>query len=135
MEPPAAIASVSTARISVTSFSSRGFEIPPETKILIATPEARTFFNVVPDFTTSPQLMRAGGKICYADTIDCVAWGNYTGSTEGVGTPFNATGGGLVSGRAVVRRLDVFAGSVPLFGDSFGERPRGDHQSLPSRRA
>ncbi|NUS61100.1 MAG: hypothetical protein HOQ01_09145 [Lysobacter sp.] len=98
-----------------------------QAKILIATPEARTFFNVVPDFTTSPQLMRAGGKICYADTIDCVAWGNYTGSTEGVGTPFNATGGGLVSGRAVVRRLDVFAGSG---GDGYGGGVPGSTTTL-----
>ncbi|MCC8362002.1 FG-GAP-like repeat-containing protein [Lysobacter sp. A6] len=93
-----------------------------QAKILIATPEARTFFNVQPDFTTTPQLLRAGGKICYADTIDCVAWGNYTAGSAGVGVPFNATGGGLLAGRAVVRRLDIFAG-IPDDGYGGGGVP------------
>ncbi|MUV13684.1 FG-GAP-like repeat-containing protein [Noviluteimonas gilva] len=75
-------------------------------KILIATPEAVAFFNVQADFTMPASLMAAGGKVCFADGIDCVAWGAFTGGTAGVGTPFNATGGGLVSGRAAIRRIN-----------------------------
>jgi cysteine-rich repeat protein len=86
-----------------------------QAKILIATPEAQTFFNLTADLIMSPSLLAAGGKVCFAGTIDCVAWGAYTGSSSGVGTPFNASGG-LQRGRAAVRRLDI-AGS-PTFLDS-----------------
>ncbi len=80
-----------------------------QSKILIATSQAQTFFGVTANLTMSPSLLSAGGKVCF-DTIDCVAWGAYTGSAAGVGTPFNAAGG-LQSGRAAIRRLDI-AGSA-----------------------
>ena len=82
-----------------------------QSKILIATSQAQTFFGVTANLTMSPSLLSAGGKVCF-DTIDCVAWGAYTGSAAGVGTPFNAAGG-LQSGRAAIRRLDI-AGSASL---------------------
>ena len=81
-------------------------------KILIATAEAEAFFGLTADLSMSPSLLAAGGKVCFAGTVDCVAWGAYTGSTAGVGTPFNA-GGGLQSGRAAIRRLDI-AGAANL---------------------
>ena len=82
-------------------------------KILIATPEAVAFFGVAADLTMNANLMAAGGKVCF-DAIpeDCVAWGAYTGSSSGVGTPFAASTG-IPVGRAAVRRLDV-AGSPTL---------------------
>ena len=82
-----------------------------QSRILIATSQAQTFFGVTANLTMSPSLLSAGGKVCF-DTIDCVAWGAYTGSATGVGTPFNAAGG-LQSGRAAIRRLDI-AGSASL---------------------
>ena len=81
-----------------------------QSKILIATPEAQTFFGLAADLVLSPSLLVAGGKVCFAGTIDCVAWGAYTGSAAGVGTPFNANGG-LKLGQAAIRRLDI-AGSA-----------------------
>jgi hypothetical protein len=42
-----------------------------------------------------------------------VAWGNYTGAAAGVGTPFNAAGG-LESGMAAIRRLDISGGAMTL---------------------
>ncbi len=79
-----------------------------QAKILIATPEAVSFFGINADLTMSATMMAAGGKVCF-DTIDCVAWGAYTGSATGVGTPFNASGG-IPAGRAAIRRLNI-AGS------------------------
>lgn len=83
-------------------------------KILIATPEAATFFNLSADLTMSAALVRAGGKACF-DAIpeDCVAWGSWSGGTPGVGTPFNVSGG-LISGKAAIRRLNVTGGATTL---------------------
>jgi cysteine-rich repeat protein len=74
-------------------------------KVLIATTQAATFFNLTADLTMSAILPRAGGKICF-ESVDCFAWGNYTGSPTGVGTPYNASTG-LLSGTAAKRRLDI----------------------------
>jgi len=83
-------------------------------RILIATTQAQTFFGVAADLVMSPALLSAGGKVCWAGTIDCVSWGNYNGSNAGVGTPFNAGGGGLAFGRAAKRRLDIVPPSNTL---------------------
>jgi cysteine-rich repeat protein len=80
-----------------------------QAKILIATPQAQAFFGVTPDLTMTAALISAGGKVCWGGTLDCVAWGAYTGGTAGVGTPFNAATG-LESGKAAIRRLNI-AGS------------------------
>lgn len=74
-------------------------------KVLIATMQAQTFFSLTADLTMTAILPAAGGKICF-ESVDCVAWGNYSGSATGVGTPFNAPLG-LVSGQAAKRRLDI----------------------------
>lgn len=74
-------------------------------KILIATTQAQSFFSLSADLTMTALLPRAGGKLCF-ESVDCVAWGNYTGSATGVGTPYNVATG-LVSGQAAKRRLDI----------------------------
>lgn len=84
-----------------------------QAKILIATPQAVSFFGLSADLTMSAAVMSAGGKVCFAGTIDCVAWGAYTGSPAGVGTPFNAAGG-LASGRAMIRRLNIAGSATAL---------------------
>jgi cysteine-rich repeat protein len=84
-----------------------------QAKILIATPQAQAFFGVTPDLAMTAALISGGGKVCWAGTLDCAAWGAYTGGTAGVGTPFNASGGGLLSGKAAIRRLDI-AGSATV---------------------
>jgi cysteine-rich repeat protein len=83
-----------------------------QSKILIATSQAQAFFGVTADLTMTAALISAGGKVCWAGTLDCVAWGAYTGGTAGVGTPFNAATG-LESGKAAIRRLDI-AGSATV---------------------
>jgi cysteine-rich repeat protein len=80
-----------------------------QSKILVGTTAAASFFGVAVDLSMTAVIPAAGGKVCF-DSLDCVAWGNYSGSPTGVGTPFQATSGGLRLGRAAVRRLDV-AGS------------------------
>lgn len=83
-----------------------------QAKILIATPQAETFFGVNADLTMSATLMSGGGKVCF-EAIDCVAWGAYTGPSTGVGTPFNATSG-IPVGRAALRRLDIVGSATVL---------------------
>jgi cysteine-rich repeat protein len=85
-----------------------------QARILIATPEAQAFFGITADLSMSAAMMRAGGKVCF-DTIDCVAWGAYTGPSAGVGTPFNASGG-IPPGRAAARRLDITGSPTTLEG-------------------
>jgi len=83
--------------------------------ILVATAQAQTLFNLSADLTMNAVIAPAGGKVCFDDPfpIDCVAWGNYTGSSTGVGTPFNATGG-LSLGQAIRRRLDIAGSTTTL---------------------
>ena len=89
--------------------------------ILIATPEAQTLFGVTPDFVMSANMLVAGGgKVCF-ETIDCVSWGNYSGSSTGVGTPFNAAVG-IPAGQAIRRRLDIAGSPLILdFADDTGD--------------
>jgi cysteine-rich repeat protein len=83
-------------------------------KILIATPEAASFFSLSADLPMTAVLVKAGGKVCF-DAIpeDCVAWGSWSGGTPGVGTPFNVSGG-LLPGKATIRRLNISGGATTL---------------------
>ena len=83
-----------------------------QAKIFIATPEAAAFFGISADLVVSPAILSAGGKVCF-ETIDCVAWGSYSGSSAGVGTPYRVSGG-LRSGRAAIRRLDIASPTTTL---------------------
>jgi cysteine-rich repeat protein len=84
-------------------------------KILIATAQAATFFNLSADLVMpSAVIPLSGGKVCFdASPIDCVSWGDYSGSNAGVGAPLNPVSapivgdGGLIPGRAAQRRLDI----------------------------
>ncbi len=73
--------------------------------ILIATTEAASLFNVTADLTMTATIPLAAGKVCF-DTIDCVAWGPYTGGAtpSPVGTPAYGVRG-LIKGRSLVRKL------------------------------
>lgn len=89
------------------AFASNVAATANQTKLLIATAEAQTFFGVTADLTmagTTAPLPLAGGKICWAGTIDCVAWGSWTGAATGVGSPALPSTG-LVLGEALVRDL------------------------------
>jgi uncharacterized protein (TIGR03382 family) len=76
-----------------------------QSTILIATTQAAALFAVTPDLTMTATIPLAGGKVCF-ETIDCVAWGNYTGGAtpSPVGQPaYQARG--LVLGRSLTRKL------------------------------
>jgi hypothetical protein len=72
--------------------------------ILVATTEAEATFGVTADLTMTPVIAAAGGKVCFADDIDCASWGSYSGDKEGTGTPFNGTTG-LVPGQSMERKI------------------------------
>jgi hypothetical protein len=59
---------------------------------LIANDAAESLFDITADLQLELPLRREGGKLCFDGRggVDCVAWGDYDGPTEGVGTPFNA---------------------------------------------
>jgi hypothetical protein len=75
-----------------------------QASILIATTQAQTLFGVTADLVMTPLISPSGGKVCFDGSGDCVAWGNYSGSATGVGSPFSP--GGLPLGQAAQRRLD-----------------------------
>ena len=105
-----------------------------QAKILIATPDAASFFGLSADLVMSPALLAAGGKVCFADPVDCVAWGSYSGPATGVGTPFNVAAG-LQPGRAAIRRLNI-AGSATVLdaGDDTNNCANDFVSGLPAPR-
>ncbi|MFL5874021.1 MAG: hypothetical protein ACJ75T_11200 [Solirubrobacterales bacterium] len=73
--------------------------------MVLATPEAESAFGVVADAPLSPsgQLSPAGGAVCW-ETIDCVAWGAFSGSLPSpAGSP--AAPGGIPDGMALRRSI------------------------------
>ena len=83
--------------------------------ILLATPEALTFFAPGPaltaDLAMTPILPALGGKVCFFDPIgfgnvDCVSWGGYSGDPAAAGAPENSPVG-LMRGMVLRRRMDV----------------------------
>ncbi len=56
-------------------------------RILMATQEAVEMFGIVADQVVTGRLPAPSGKICFAGTIDCVAYGDFTGSNLGFGMP------------------------------------------------
>ena len=117
------ISDASGALIATFPFTGNLANGTTQAKILIATPEAVSFFGVSADRTMTASLPLAGGKVCF-DGIDCLAWGNYAPpiADTAVGTPFNSNaspvaaqpGRGLVLGKAVQRRLDIAGGTTTL---------------------
>lgn len=78
--------------------------------ILAATPAAETMFGVTADVEFDPQDILGGGKACFESNdfgvIDCVAWGDYSGPSLGVGNPVSPNEG-VPSGAAIRRSGDT----------------------------
>lgn len=73
--------------------------------ILVATPEARTYFGFTGvDLEMTAVIPGAGGKVCFTGSNDCVSWGSYTGISMGTGTPFNV-GEGIPPGASATRKI------------------------------
>ena len=110
-------------------------------KILIATAQAATFFNLSADLVMpSAVIPLSGGKVCFdASPMDCVAWGDYSGSSAGVGAPLNPVSapivgdGGLIPGRAAQRRLDIVLPDTTL-ASGVGTDENGMGASIRHRR-
>ena len=86
--------------------------------ILVATAEAETLFGIDADLVMQPAMVSEGGRVCFAGTIDCVAWAATPASTE-----FTAGDTGIPGGAAIVR--DVSGGSDPAGLDANDDT--GDH--------
>jgi hypothetical protein len=85
--------------------------------ILIATPDAEALFGVTADLTMTPVIDAAGGAVCYAEGIDCVAWGSFSNPTALPAPPdtiFNAPTG-LTPGMAIHRDITDGFGDVTSF--------------------
>jgi len=100
-------------QIASFTFSSNVTNGANQMKVLIGTPQAETFLGVQANLEITAQMLQRGGKVCWAGTIDCVSWGNYSGSTAGVGSPFSPASG-LSSTRAALRRLNISGGATTL---------------------
>lgn len=76
-----------------------------QSTILIATTEAASQFGVAPDAAISPsgQLNPAGGAVCW-ESLDCVAWGNFSGSLPSPAGS-RAAPGGIPDGQALRRTI------------------------------
>ncbi len=77
-----------------------------QSTIVMATPEAEAQFGIVADGALSPsgQLDPAGGAVCWAESIDCVSWGNFSGSLPSpAGSP--AASSGIPDGMALRRTI------------------------------
>ena len=93
--------------IATPTFSSNVANGANQMTVLIATTEAKTLFGFsTVDLSMTASILPTGGKVCWDANLDCVAWGSYSGSSTGVGTPFNAPVG-LVAGQAMQRRMDI----------------------------
>jgi large repetitive protein len=73
--------------------------------ILVGDTGVQAAFGVTPDLSDAGfNIPASGGAACWAGSIDCVAWGNFSGSTPSpVGTPVD--GSGIPDGMAVRRSI------------------------------
>jgi hypothetical protein len=78
-----------------------------QSTILLATLAAEAEFGVPPDAVMTPgQLDPSGGAACWAETIDCVSWGSFSGSLPSpAGSP--ASPSGIPDGMALRRTISA----------------------------
>lgn len=73
--------------------------------ILMATAAAESRFGILADETMAAGLLDpAGGAVCWA-TLDCVAWGSFSGSLSSSPGPPAASPGGIPDGMALRRTI------------------------------
>jgi hypothetical protein len=95
----------SGALVGTTTFANDVSGAANQSTILLATAAAESEFGVVPDAAMTPnQLDPLGGAVCWAESIDCVSWGSFSGSlTSPAGSP--ATPSGIPDGMALRRTI------------------------------
>jgi hypothetical protein len=87
-----------------------------QSTLVAATPEAEAEFGINPDAGLNPGLLNpTGGAICW-ESLDCVAWGNFTGSSSSpVGQP--AAPAGIPAGMALRRTIEPGCATLLEPGD------------------
>lgn len=105
--------SASGSQVASVSFPGDVANGANQATILVATADAQGFFDIDADLTMPAALAAGGGRVCFAGTVDCVAWGGWQGASTGVGTPFDVAAG-LSAGRAATRRLDISGSASTL---------------------
>lgn len=98
--------------------------------VLIATTAAESLFGVTADLRMGSLITPSGGKACF-ESVDCVSWGSFSGSSSGSGSPFNP-GEGIVGGSSMIRS-SVPYGSYNQDGDT-GNSSADFRHGLPSPR-
>ena len=87
--------------------------------ILVATTQAQNQFGVTADLTMATAVIpKEGGKVCFdpePNEVDCVAWGNTTG-TDATGPPFNPAGG-IPDGQSIERKIGAGCSTLLEAGD------------------
>jgi hypothetical protein len=76
-----------------------------EQTMLVGDDGVKTTFGVEPDLVSAGfNLSGTGGAACWAESLDCVSWGHFEGSTPSPsGVP--ADGSGIPDGKSIVRRI------------------------------
>jgi hypothetical protein len=95
------------AKGNVTGTSTFSHDVSGEANqstLLLATPQAEAQFGVAADASLAAKsLSPAGGAVCW-ETIDCIAWGNFSGALPSpAGSP--AVPGGIPDGMALRRSI------------------------------
>jgi hypothetical protein len=107
--------------IATSSFPADVAQSASQMTMVLATPEAEAAFGITADTSLSPsgQLSPTGGAVCW-ETIDCVAWGNFSGSLPSPAGDLVAPGG-IPDGMALRRSI---AADCPTALD-----PQDDHDN------
>ncbi|HEX3173542.1 MAG TPA: hypothetical protein VHQ43_04895 [Solirubrobacterales bacterium] len=102
--------------------------------ILVGDSGVQAAFGVTPDLTNEAfEIRRAGGAVCWAGTIDCVAWGAFGGTTpSSSGKP--ADGGGIPDGTALRRTIEPLCGTLLEAGDDSGDSAADFFDAAPQPR-
>lgn len=87
-----------------------------QSTLVAATPEAESDFGMSADAAFTPGLLNpAGGAVCW-EALDCIAWGNFTGSPSSpVGQP--AAPAGIPDGMALRRTIEPGCATLLESGD------------------
>ena len=93
------------SQIGAFAFPAKVTNAANQQAILIGDSGVQSAFGVVPDLTDAGlEIRAAGGAACWAGSIDCVSWGNFSGSTASPsGSP--ADGAGIPDGMALRRTI------------------------------
>ncbi|HET6570925.1 MAG TPA: hypothetical protein VFG58_05495 [Solirubrobacterales bacterium] len=88
------------------TFASNVSNAANQQTILVGDSGVQSAFGVAPDLTASGiGIAAAGGAACWAGSIDCVSWGNFSGSTPSAsGSPADPSG--IPDGMALRRTLE-----------------------------